>query len=125
MRALQAILLILIIGLYSCGANETKIAAIKSNPGPDTTKSINKIRSVDTSREANSFIDSFPRFEVDDYPITQNMLTCSDHSSACEIKYGDIVSLDKIWFTNDALKQSLVFEMYTDGFRNAIFHFDN
>jgi len=125
MTTLQVVLLIFTIGLISCNGNQTKTVDKKIDVQSDTVKKINKPRSIDTSNNTKTFIDTFQRFEVDDYPVRRNMLTCNDNSSTCEIKYKDIISLDKVWFTNDTLKQSLVFEMYTDGFRVAIFHFNN
>jgi hypothetical protein len=125
MTTLQRTLLIFTIGLFSCDTNQTKTTDQKIYAQSDTVKKINKPPSIDTSRDTRTFIDTFRRFEVDDYPVTPNMLTCNDNSSACNIKYKDIISVDKVWFTNDTLKQSLVFEMYTDGFRVAIFHFRN
>jgi hypothetical protein len=59
----------------------------------------------------------------DDYPVTDAMLGRDVNQDAREIKSGDVYSIDKVWFRNDSLKQILVFELYTDQFRNMIFHF--
>jgi hypothetical protein len=57
----------------------------------------------------------------DDYPIPNNMFkgNCQHKES------GEIISIDKAWFTNDTLKQTLVFELYTDYHRLEIYHFYN
>jgi len=59
----------------------------------------------------------------DNYPVTNEMFGYDVKSNGREIKSGNIRSLDKVWFRNDTLKQILVFELYTDNFRNIIFHF--
>ena len=64
-------------------------------------------------------------FRVDDYPVTDNMLTCNDNYSACQLQYRGVVSLDKIWFGNRILNQTLVFELATDKFRMNIYNFYN
>jgi hypothetical protein len=61
-------------------------------------------------------------FTVDDFPVTERMIgpyTGRDHKS------GGLLSSDKVWFGNKELNQTLVFELYTDNFRNEIFLFRN
>ncbi len=60
-------------------------------------------------------------FETDDYPVTSKMLNDGERKK----KSGPVVSMDKAWFKNDSLGQTLVYELYTDGFRETIFHFYN
>lgn len=71
-----------------------------------------------TSHKTNDFnyYDSLPKLEVDDYPISNKMLT--------EAKYLDtpILHFDGVWFTYK--NQVLAFALYTDNFRYAIFHFE-
>lgn len=57
----------------------------------------------------------------DDYPVSNDMLKEGDKT----IKSGEVISHDKTWFTNDTLKQTLVFEIYTDYHRLCIFNFYN
>jgi len=57
----------------------------------------------------------------DDYPVTDSMFK----GNYDKIISGEITSLDKAWFTNDTLKQTLVFELYTDYHRLEIYHFYN
>ena len=49
----------------------------------------------------------------------------TDNSSSYKKISGKTQSLDKAWFTNDTLKQTLIFEMYTDGHRLVTYHFLN
>lgn len=74
-------------------------------------------------RLENKIPDSIKRFIVDDYPVTDEMFGYVDN--AREIKSGPIRSLDKAWFSNDTLSQTLVFELYTDYHRMVTFHFFN
>jgi hypothetical protein len=67
--------------------------------------------------------ESFLKFIADDYPITYKMM--KDHEINSSKVSGKTVSHDKIWFKNDNLKQTLIFDLYTDGFRVSIFHFLN
>jgi hypothetical protein len=59
----------------------------------------------------------------DDYPVTDDMFGTYITQNGLEMKSGDIVSLDKVWFRNDSLQEVLVFELYTDYYRNIIFDF--
>jgi hypothetical protein len=67
--------------------------------------------------------DTIKTFIVDDYPVPDKMFGRDVRGNAREIKSGSIRSLDKVWFSNDSLGQTLVFELYTDDFRNVTFHF--
>lgn len=120
----QTLLLPAIIFL-SCNNNQAKNDNTITQIKVDTITSSIKSKLPDTLKNVAVITDSAKRFEVDDFPVTNEMLTCNDNSSTCEVKYKELVSFDKIWFTNDTLKQTLVFEMYTDKFRVAAFLFDN
>ena len=61
----------------------------------------------------------------DNYPVTDEMFVTDSDNTGREIKSGDLFSYDKNWFRNDTLNQTLVFELYTDNFRNVIYHFKN
>lgn len=119
MTTIKATILILTLGLYSCNNGKKNKAEVST----DTITSIEKVN--DTLNKTPKYSDSIGRFEVDNYPVPDEMLNCIDSSSICEIKYKELISVDKIWFTNDTLNQTLVFEMYTDKHRLAIFHFYN
>lgn len=68
---------------------------------------------------------NLPTIIPDDYSVTNDMLADKIPNSSHKIKRGEIYSFDKAWFTNDTLKQTLVFELYTDYHRLYIFHFYN
>lgn len=122
---LFGIWIMLMLGHLSCDNNQASTNNPQKTTQADSINNINNLSPVDTLADTKSFLDTFRRFVIDDYPVPPEMLKCNDNFSKCEIKYNGIISIDKVWFTNDSLKQSLVFEMYTDGFRVSIFHFSN
>jgi len=65
--------------------------------------------------------DSIPKFIVDDYPVTNEMLGSGAHSR----KSGELTDVEGAWFTNDTLSQALVFVLYTDYHRMVTYHFLN
>ena len=67
--------------------------------------------------------DTIKRFVVDDYPITDNMF--GRDINGREINSGKLRSLDKVWFSNDTLRQILIIELYTDNHRMLTYHFYN
>lgn len=66
-------------------------------------------------------VDTIPKFVVDDYPLTYDMI----HKNAYSRKSGEVTDGEGAWFSNDSLKQTLVFVLYTDGHRLYTFHFLN
>ncbi len=72
---------------------------------------------------SRSHADTIKTFIVDDYPVPDKMFGRDIKGNAREIKSGSVRSLDKVWFSNADLEQTLVFELYTDDFRNVTFHF--
>lgn len=71
-------------------------------------------------------IDTTQLFSVDDYGVTNEMLDeKTSNNSSYRKQSGPIHSSDKVWFTNDDLDQTLVFELYTDKHRLTTFHFQN
>jgi hypothetical protein len=68
---------------------------------------------------------SRPRtFTVDDFPVSDRMLTAR-YCDTCTLKSGALRSIEKVWFTSKELKQTLVYQLYTDDFREDIFLFSN
>jgi hypothetical protein len=65
--------------------------------------------------------DTIPKFVVDDYPLTIDMIYRNVYSR----KSGAVTDGEGAWFSNDTLKQTLVFVLYTDGHRLYTFHFLN
>lgn len=71
--------------------------------------------------ELRSTADSVRLFYVDDYPIRN----AEFKENLREIASGELISHDKVWFQNDSIHQSLIFELYTDYHRLATYCFDN
>jgi hypothetical protein len=68
--------------------------------------------------------DSIQRWVVDDYPISENMFGKQGHNGIITEKYsGQTIAHDQVWFKNNALKQIIIFELYTDDHRMVTFHF--
>ena len=122
---LQSIIVFLILSLLSCNSSQTKTnaEAITSGDKADVNDTTAKFISKDTIL----ITDTIPRFTVDDYSVTYEMMDeqKADNSSLYKKISGKTQSLDKAWFTNDTLKQTLIFELYTDGHRLATYHFYN
>jgi len=122
MKIRAALVIIFLSGLLSCSDNK----AVPVSTGIATTKtdSVQKDSPFTvTLSPVRSIPDTIKRFRVDDYPLTDDMFGKGDNGR--EIKSGGITSIDKVWFTNQALKQTLVVELYTDNFRTAAFHFQD
>lgn len=111
MTTLQTLTFILTFGLFSCNVKIENSTTKKENVWTDTKKSV-------------SIPDTIRKFVVDDYPVTNEMLAgkTSDNSSYKK-QSGQTISYDKVWFSNDTLKQTLVFELYTDDHRLVTYHF--
>jgi hypothetical protein len=77
------------------------------------------------SLNAYAVTDTIKKFVVDDLPVTDKMFGRDIHTNGREMKSGSIRSYDKVWFTNDSLGETLVYELYTDDFRMEIFLFLN
>jgi hypothetical protein len=124
MKTLQILTFFLTFGFLSCNNNVTT-----------TNKNIsssNKFEVKDSSLQPISkdtilINDTIKRFDVDDFPVTYEMIAEQkmDNNSSYSKTSGKTKSLDKTWFTNDTLKQTLIFELYTDGHRLVTFHFYN
>lgn len=124
MRTLQILIITILFGFLSCNNNKTETTVKNEKVKADTVKRDTSLKTEQQTAFAIS--DNFNKFVVDDYPVTNKMLAIktSDNSGYTK-KSGEIFSLDKVWFTNDSLKQSLVFELYTDYHRLYIYHFFN
>jgi len=64
-------------------------------------------------------------FEVDGYPVTDKMIRDNYGKDNNRKNVGDVFSLEKVWFGNKAIGQTLIFELYTDGHRFITWHFYN
>lgn len=63
-------------------------------------------------------------FAIDDFPVTDRMLT-EHYCDTCTLKSGELRSIEKVWFTNKVLRQTLVYQLYTDNFHEDVFLFSN
>jgi hypothetical protein len=135
MTVLRITILIFLIAECSCKNTRTKIIDESTN---FSTNSLNDSLSTKTETQkipAVSLKDSLPtkpeiqsrpsdriqKFTVDDYPVTNKMFEGVDRSR----ESGEISSGEGAWFSNDTLKQTLVFVRYTDDHRLVTYHFLN
>lgn len=111
MTTIQTFTLILVFALFSC--NEmTESSSVKNE------------KKLVKTKEVVSVTDTIEKFEVDDFPITNEMLADKTGKySSYKKQSGQTFSFDKVWFRNDTLKQFLVFELYTDYHRLVTYHF--
>ena len=111
MTTLQTLTFILTLGLFSCNGKTESSATKNENVLSDT-------------QEVISIPDTIKKFVVDDYPVTDEMLADKTSSNSSYKKQsGQTFSYDKAWFSNNTLKQTLVFELYTDYHRLVTYHF--
>ena len=111
MTTLQTLTFILTLGLFSCNGKTENSATKNENVLLDTQVVV-------------SIPDTLKKFVVDDYPVTNEMLADkTGNNSSYKKQSGQTFSYDKAWFCNDTLKQSLVFELYTDYHRLVTYHF--
>ena len=125
MATLQILTIFLTFSLSACNNNKTK-------PNSENISSTNKIEINDSSlklisKDTTLLTDTFKRFVVDDYPVTYEMMAEQkvDNYSTYTKTSGKTQSIDKAWFCNDTLNQTLIFELYTDGHRLLTYHFKN
>lgn len=65
-------------------------------------------------------------FEVDDYVFSNDMLKDkTDKQSMYLMNSGNLFSIEKVWFTNKELDETIVIQLYTDYHKSEIFHFQN
>jgi hypothetical protein len=144
MKTLRYLLCVVLITLFvSCGET-TKTSSANALLVADTNKSnkdnalatsdtIRQISNVDTLIRQTAKVDTADysyyhdsiSFETDDYPVTDNMLR-----RFFKLNPDGQKSLDKsispyAWFSNDTLKQSLLFNLGTDYYRTEMFDFFN
>lgn len=112
------------IGLMSCTGNNAVQNSTSAKPlEADTVTKLQPQKESPRVITQSSIPDSIKRFIADDYPLTDDMFGLGTNTN--DIKAGDLVSQDKVWFTNDTLQQTIVIALYTDNFRMAEFYFQN
>lgn len=114
---LTSILIILSICVFSCNSDNTKINNESIIDTPDSNLDYVK------KKESEKYLDTFKRIVVDGFLVTDEMLRKGGYGK--EIKSGNTLSYDNVWFSNDSLNQTLVIGLYTDGFRTGAFLFQN
>jgi len=110
MTTLQTLTFLLTFAFFSCNGNSESSVTKNENVLSDTQVSVS---------------DTIKKFSVDDYPITNKMFTDKSNNSSYRKLSGNTFSVDKIWFSNDTIKQTLVFELYSDYHRLVTYHFLN
>ena len=65
--------------------------------------------------------DTIKRFVVDDYPVTKEMFSLQKKL----LHSGTVYDVQGIWFSNDTLKQTIVFVLDSEQNRNEIYIFNN
>jgi len=104
--------------LISCSNSEIKkvdsIVHLDSNLADLNS---NRIVEIDSILENLNFI------ETDDYPVTNEMFRYPIIEYNYQVE--EVYSTEKVWFTNNNLKQTLIFQLSTDSYRAAMYHFKN
>ena len=124
MTTLQTLIIAISFGLLSCNTNRDKTIVKNESVNNDSVSIDTAMKSEQQSTLGAS--DTIKRFLVDDYPVTNTMLADkTSNNSSYKKQSGQTYSSDKAWFGNDTLKQTLVFELYTDYHRMVTYHFYN
>lgn len=109
MTVRNTIYAVLLTILFGCNTNSSPMGLPRWQQKPG------EILRGDPSASA----DTIKKLVVDDFPVPDDLL--GRDANGREIRSGDTRSLDKAWFTNKSLNQTLVFELYTDYHRLATF----
>ena len=135
MTLLQITTFVFLIAICSCKNSGTPKTNENTNPSIDSVNDSLKGNSNIQKLPGDSLRDGvpsitekqidpyahIPRFTVDGFPVTDEMFKGVDYSR----KSGDIQSGEGAWFSNDTLKQTLVFILYTDDHRLHTYLFLN
>lgn len=125
MRTLQTLTYAISLVFLSCSNNRTDTVIRNENVRIDSS-SIDSVFKPSTQQTTFAISDTVKRFLVDDYPVTNSMLADkTSNNSSYKKQSGQSYSYDKAWFSNDTLKQILVFELYTDYHRMVTYHFNS
>jgi hypothetical protein len=122
MTTLQTLTITISFGLLSCNGSRTDTTIENENTNVDTFSIDSTLKSKQKTPDVIS--DTIKRLVVDDYPVTNEMIVGkTSNNSSYKRQSGQIFSYNKAWFSNDTLKQTLVFELYTDYHRMVTYHF--
>jgi len=124
MTTLQTLTIAISFGLLSCNRHRTETVVQNGNTKLDATSIDSVIKPKEKMTVAIS--DTIKRIVVDDFPVMNEMFANkTSNNSSFKKQSGQTFSYDKVWFSNDTLKQTLVFELYTDDHRLVTYHFYN
>ena len=124
MTILQTLTIAISFGLLSCNNHRTETTVKNENVNVDSSTIDSTLKLQQQTTIVIS--DTIKRFVVDDYPILNEMLAeKTSNNSSHNKQSGQTYSYGMAWFSNDTLKQTLVFELYTDYHRMVTYHFYN
>lgn len=122
MTTLQTSIVAISFGLLSCNNHRTETTAESKNVKVDSTSIDSAIKPQQQTKIIIS--NTIKRFVVDDFPVTNEILADkATGNSSYKKQSGKTYSYDKVWFSNDTLKQTLIFELYADYHRMVTYHF--
>ncbi|HPG10697.1 MAG TPA: hypothetical protein PLU37_04145, partial [Chitinophagaceae bacterium] len=117
-----SLLIVILFISYSCSNNEE--GSISRNE-LSTSDSILKNEPHTGQKENQVITDTIHKWIADDYPITNEMFSNHNNNPFLKKISGKTISVDKGWFTNGKIHQTIVIELATDYHRMQTFHFDN
>lgn len=127
MKAQLYYIFIILICFCSCDSRKDitdKSKNIQKNNSKDQVTDSNQFDKNSSLDKKAFFKDSFPTFEVDDYPITIEMLRKLNRTDGIlKYKSGKTVTYDNAWFTDS--HQTIVIKLATDYYRFITYHFRN
>ena len=127
MKAQLYYIFIILICCSSCDSRKDITVKSKNIQKTNSTYQVVDSNQFDENSTLNKkafFKDSFPTFEVDDYPITIEMLRKLNRTDGIlKYKSGKTVTYDNAWFTDS--RQTIVIQLATDYYRFITYHFLN
>ncbi len=78
------------------------------------------------AKQQTGVVDSTLYIKEDDYAFSNDMLKDkTSNNSLYKLQSGNLFSIEKVWFTNKELDETIVIQLYTDYHKSGIFHFQN
>lgn len=115
---------IILTGLSSCDSKNNSSVNSNNIHSAYQVADSNQFDENSSLDRKTFFKDSFPTFEVDDYPITTEMLRKINRTDGIlKYKSGKTVSYDMAWFTDS--DQTVIIQLATDYYRFNTYHFLN
>jgi hypothetical protein len=124
MTTLRIFIITISLLFFSCNKNKID-TSIKKESAKISILTIDTIPKKET-KSVVSYSDTIKRLIVDNYLITNKMLLKeSENNPLLKIESGKTISIEKAWFKNDNLDQTLIVQIATDYHRLLIYHFTN